>query len=109
MNRRLKATGLPTDFSPRALGVTTITDLLEHNTASTMASHTGSFDSSVQAFFQRSCRRLVGLYVIRRETRSASMAADGSTTIIRNVACASARGCTLRVGVVGPKRLTLPR
>ena len=33
MKRRLKAAGLPTDFSPHSFRVTTITDLLEHNTA----------------------------------------------------------------------------
>ena len=60
---------------------------------STMASHTASFDSSVQAFFQRFCRRLVGLCVILRETRSASMAVGVSATITRNVACVIARGC----------------
>ena len=65
----------------------------------TLASHTASFDISVQAFFQRFCRRLVGLYVILRETRSASMAVDGSATIIRKVACVIARGRSPRVGV----------
>ena len=33
MKRRLKAAGLPTDFSPHSFRVTTITDLLEHNKA----------------------------------------------------------------------------
>ena|SRR5208337_374406 len=64
-----------------------------------MASHTASFDSFVQAFFQRLCRRLVGLYVILRETLSALMAVDGSTRIIRNIACVIARGCTPPIGV----------
>jgi len=33
MKRRLKAAGLPTVFSPHSFRVTTITDLLDHNTA----------------------------------------------------------------------------
>jgi integrase/recombinase XerD len=33
MKRRLKAAGLPTDYSPHSFRVTTITDLLEHDTA----------------------------------------------------------------------------
>jgi hypothetical protein len=57
------------------------------------------FDSSVQAFFQRFCRRLVRLYVIFRETRSASMAVDIPSTITRNVAGVIARCCTRRVSV----------
>jgi integrase len=43
MKRRLKAAGLPTGFSPHSFRVTTITDLLEHNTplekAQQMAAH----------------------------------------------------------------------
>jgi hypothetical protein len=49
----------------------------------TLASHTASIGSSAQAFVPRLCRRLVGLHVILRETRSASMAVDGSAPIIR--------------------------
>jgi integrase len=33
VKRRLKAAGLPADFSPHSFRVTTITDLLEHHTA----------------------------------------------------------------------------
>ena len=65
----------------------------------TMASHTASIDSSAQVFFRRFCRRIVGLYVIPLEIRSASMAVDGSTAITWNVTCVIARGCVPRVGV----------
>ena len=51
-----------------------------------MASHTASYDSSVQAFFQQICRRLVGFYVIFRNTRSSSVAVDDSATFTRDVA-----------------------
>jgi len=73
VKRRLKAAKLRERLSSHSFRVTTITDLQPKACRLTMASHTASFGSSVQAFFQRFRRRLVGLSAILRETQSASM------------------------------------
>jgi hypothetical protein len=73
----------------------------------TMASHTASFDSSVQAFFQRLRRRLVGLSAILRETQSASM-----PSIVRRQSLGtsppSSHGAAHRASVSSDRRAQYP-
>ena len=59
MKRRLKAAGLPTDFSPHSFRVTTITDLLEHNTALEDVQHlAGHADPRTTRLYDRRRRKI---------------------------------------------------
>jgi integrase/recombinase XerD len=59
MKRRLKAAGLPTDFSPHSFRVTTITDLLEHNTALEDVQHlAGHADPRTTRLYDRRRRKV---------------------------------------------------
>ena len=59
MKRRLKAAGLPADFSPHSFRVTTITDLLEHNTALEDVQHlAGHADPRTTRLYDRRRRKV---------------------------------------------------
>lgn len=59
MKRRLKAAGLPTDFSPHSFRVTTITDLLEHNTSLEDVQHlAGHADPRTTRLYDRRRRKI---------------------------------------------------
>jgi integrase/recombinase XerD len=59
MKRRLKSAGLPTDFSPHSFRVTTITDLLEHNTALEDVQHlAGHADPRTTRLYDRRRRKV---------------------------------------------------
>src|SRR5262249_7178363 len=59
MKRRLKAAGLPTDFSPHSFRVTAITDLLEHNTALEDVQHlAGHADPRTTRLYDRRRRKI---------------------------------------------------
>jgi integrase/recombinase XerD len=59
MKRRLKAAGLPTEFSPHSFRVTTITDLLEHNTALEDVQHlAGHADPRTTRLYDRRRRKI---------------------------------------------------
>ena len=59
MKRRLKAAGLPTDFSPHSFRVTAITDLLEHNTALEDVQHlAGHADPRTTRLYDRRRRKV---------------------------------------------------
>jgi integrase/recombinase XerD len=59
MKRRLKSAGLPTDFSPHSFRVTTITDLLEHNTALEDVQHlAGHSDPRTTRLYDRRRRKV---------------------------------------------------
>jgi len=59
MKRRLKTAGLPTDFSPHSFRVTTITDLLEHNTALEDVQHlAGHADPRTTRLYDRRRRKV---------------------------------------------------
>ncbi len=59
MKRRLKAAKLPADFSPHSFRVTTITDLLEHNTALEDVQHlAGHADPRTTRLYDRRGRKV---------------------------------------------------
>jgi integrase/recombinase XerD len=59
MKRRLKAAGLPADFSHHSFRVTTITDLLEHNTALEDVQHlAGHADPRTTRLYDRRRRKV---------------------------------------------------
>jgi site-specific recombinase XerD len=59
MKRRLKAASLPTDFSPHSFRVTTITDLLEHNTSLEDVQHlAGHADPRTTRLYDRRRRKI---------------------------------------------------
>ncbi len=77
MKRRLKAAGLPTDFSPHSFRVTTITDLLEHNTALEDVQHlAGHADPRTTRLYDRRRRKATRNIV---ERISINIDADGES------------------------------
>ncbi len=104
MKRRLKAAGLPTDFSPHSFRVTTITDLLEHNTALEDVQHlAGHADPRTTRLYDRRRRKVTRNIVERISINiepgmTAALIPDGSPTI---VTLSSGRSATTSEGFCG--------